>query len=185
MIKRDLSISMAAANIYAILFVLPPTIMLGWWYVVLWGGTAFDAGMDWLFGNFLLFLAIFLIGIVVHELIHGITWALAGRIPLSQIKFGFQLQTLTPYAHCTVPLRLWPYRIGAAMPGIITGVLPALIGLSSGNGGLFMLGLFFIFAAGGDICILWTLRNVQKDALVEDHPERAGCFVLEPSAAAN
>ena len=36
----------------------------------------------------------------------------------------------------------------------------------------------FTWAAGGDITILWLTRNVAKDALVMDHAERAGCYLV-------
>ena len=35
-------------------------------------------------------------------------------------------------------------------------------------------------AAGGDWLVLWLLRGVSPGAFVEDHPTRAGCYVLEP-----
>ena len=35
-------------------------------------------------------------------------------------------------------------------------------------------GLFFILAAGGDILILWLLRNVKSSSFVQDHPTRVG-----------
>jgi hypothetical protein len=50
-----------------------------------------------------------------------------------------------------------------------------------GNLWLVLLGGLFILAAGGDFLILWSIRGVDKDALVEDHPTRAGCYVLQPS----
>lgn len=39
-------------------------------------------------------------------------------------------------------------------------------------------GLFFILAAGGDILILWLLRNVKSSSFVQDHPTRVGCYIL-------
>lgn len=38
--------------------------------------------------------------IVAHEFIHGATWAYFGCKPFRSIKFGAQLKTLAPYAHC-------------------------------------------------------------------------------------
>lgn len=34
-------------------------------------------------------------------------------------------------------------------------------------------------SAGGDWLILWLIRNVKAGSLVEDHPSKAGCYVLE------
>lgn len=64
------------------------------------------------------------------------------------------------------------------MPLLLLGVLPSLLAIVGGQGGMMAFGLFFTFAAGGDMLILWLLRDVPGDALVEDHPVRAGCYVL-------
>jgi hypothetical protein len=69
------------------------------------------------------------------------------------------------------------YRFGAAVPGVVLGVLPALAGLATGGGALFLFGLLFTLAAGGDALILWLLRDVPAARLVSDHPTRAGCLV--------
>jgi len=38
--------------------------------------------------------------------------------------------------------------------------------------------MVFIFAAGGDLLVLWVIRNVDARAMVQDHPSRAGCLVV-------
>lgn len=177
--RRDLSVSMAEANIYALVATLPPAALIIAGYSLLWGAESLGRGALALFGNVLLFLVILLVGIVVHELIHGLAWAIAGRKPLRAIRFGVQWKTLTPYAHCTEPLEVRAYRIGALMPGLILGIIPAIAGVVSGDGFLAAFGLFFTLAAGGDLLILWLIRNVRPGTLVEDHPERAGCYVIE------
>lgn len=171
--------TMDKATVQSLFFAVPIAMVLAGIYIYRWGGAQFKTGFDALFANFIVFLAVFILGIVLHELIHGFSWMLFGRKPLSAIKFGFQARTFTPYAHCTVPLRVNPYRIGAAMPGILLGLLPALIGIFNGNGWLLAFGLLFTTAAGGDMLILWLIRNVGSDKLVEDHPTQAGCYVLD------
>jgi hypothetical protein len=177
--KTDLSISMDRANLYSMAFALPAVLLLALAYILRWGGSAFWQGFNILFGNFIVFIVVFFLGVVVHELIHGLSWMLFGRKPFGVIKFGFQLKTFTPYAHCTVPLPVNPYRLGTAMPGILLGLLPALIGILTGNGVLLGFGLLFTAAAGGDMLILWLIRHVDGDKLVEDHPTNAGCYILD------
>ena len=65
------------------------------------------------------------------------------------------------------------------MPGLVLGILPATAGLLLGSGGLLVFGIVFTAAAGGDFLILWMIRNVPSNSLVEDHPTRAGCYVFE------
>ncbi len=186
LIKKDYSISMLAANIYAIVLAVP--FLLGFMALYQWfWGWEYAAGLfvnlldnsDAFLRADLLFLIIFIVGIPLHEIIHGITWAIAAKKPWSSISFGFQLKTLTPYCHLKEPVNVTSYRWGTVMPGIITGFIPAVLSLMTGNPLLLGIGLLFIFAAGGDLTILWILRNVKPLVNVEDHPTRAGCFVYE------
>ncbi|GAB4461367.1 MAG: DUF3267 domain-containing protein [Anaerolineales bacterium] len=170
---------MEKAGLYSLLFAVPIAMALVWMYIYRWGADQFAAGFNELFANFFIFMAVFFLGIVVHELIHGFTWMLFGKLPFNAIKFGFQARTLTPYAHCKIPLKVNPYRIGAAMPCILLGLLPAIAGILNGNGVLLAFGILFTTAAGGDLLILWLIRKVSSDKLVEDHPTNAGCYIIE------
>lgn len=136
-------------------------------------GVAMDILLPWYF------LPIFIVGIVLHELIHGITWKTAAAIPFSHIAFGFQLKTLTPYAHCKIPISKKAYVTGTLMPAIILGIIPFLVSLIRGDGWLLIIGVLFTFAAVGDFLIVYLIRTVEWNALVEDHPTNAGCFVYD------
>jgi hypothetical protein len=177
--RTDLSISTAKANVYSLAFAIPFVFTLTLVYRMRWGTPAFKAGFDMLFSNFLFFILVFFLGTVVHEFIHGFSWMLFGSKPFNTIKFGFQLKTFTPYAHCKEPVKITPYRIGAAMPGILLGLLPSIIGILNGNAGLLAFGLLFTTAAAGDMLILWLIRNVSSDKFVEDHPYQVGCYILD------
>ncbi len=125
------------------------------------------------------FLPAVLVGIVVHEVVHALTWGIFGGHGLQSVRIGFQWKTMTPFAHCMVPITARSYRLGAAMPGLLTGVLPALAGSWAGMPELAGFGWFMTFCAGGDLLVLMLLRGVPADALVEDHPTRAGCRVVQ------
>ncbi|HSL44034.1 MAG TPA: DUF3267 domain-containing protein [Anaerolineales bacterium] len=172
--KRDLSISMARANVI-VLFTSIPVVILQFALFILLHGVE---GLAPTWNTSLLVIAIVL-GIVIHEWIHGLSWMIFGQKPFSTIKFGFQWKTLTPYAHLAEPVEVNAYRIGAFMPGLILGILTYILSLVLGNGNLFWFSLVHTSAAGGDWLILWLLRNVRSGALVEDHPTNAGCYVLE------
>lgn len=176
--KKDLSISMAKANLYTILFVTPPVLLVLALYTILWkpGDQVWIALLD---SNLLITLAILIASIFVHELLHGLSFMLLGKKPFSAIKFGFQLETFTPYAMCKEPVRAGVYRLAIAMPFLILGALPTLIGLAAGRFWLTLFGLWGITGAGGDLLILWLIRHVDAQTLVEDHPTQAGCYVIE------
>ena len=66
------------------------------------------------------------------------------------------------------------------MPGIILGIIPSIIAIVTGSLGLFIFGLFFTLAAGGDFMIVNLLRNEPKNNLVQDHPSKIGCYIFRP-----
>ena len=101
------------------------------------------------------------------------------------IKFGIKWKVLTPYGHYKIPLSVSAYRRSVALPGLILGLLPALLGIVFGNKWLLFYGLVMLAAASGDIIVLWTIRNLMKDAQVMDHPHRVGCWVLNCPENAN
>ena len=177
--KRDLSIPMVRANII-VMFIMVPVAILQF---VIFNIVHSTKGLatTW---NFMILVTIVLIGVVVHELIHGISWMVFGHKPFSAIKFGFQWKTLTPYAHLKEPVEVNAYRIGAFMPGIILGILIYILSVVFGDGNLFWFSLIHTSASGGDWLILWLIRNVKSGTLVEDHPTNAGCYVIEPETAA-
>lgn len=174
-----MSISMSKANLLSIFFILP-VILLALIYILVWG---FDSTLSILSSvktkpNLIWVMISIFAGIIVHELIHGVAWMYFADKKNGHIKFGFNWKSLTPYAHCTEPMAISPYRLGAAAPGIILGIFPYVFGLILGNPVVALFGLFFSMAASGDALILWILRKVEKGKLVEDHPTRAGCYVI-------
>ena len=174
--KRDLSVSMERANIVVFFIGIPVVVLQFILFDQLHPSP--DASGEW---NFLLLLLAIILGVVLHEIVHGVAWAFAGRKPWASINFGFQTKTLTPYCHITEPLEINAYRIGAVMPGLVVGVLPYIYSLMSGDTNWLWFSLVHTSAAGGDWLVLWLIRNVKPGSLVEDHPTQAGCYVLEGS----
>jgi Putative zincin peptidase len=172
--KRDLSISMARANVLVLFMSIPMAVV----QFVLFSMLHNLEKLKPTWNPVVLVLAVFM-GVVVHEWIHGITWMIFGHKPFSAIKFGFQWKTITPYAHLRETVEVNAYRMGGFMPGFILGLLPYSLSLLLGDGNLFWFSLVHTTAAGGDWLILWLLRNVKPGTQVEDHPTNAGCYVLE------
>jgi hypothetical protein len=176
--KHDLSVSALRANIVAFFIMVPVAILQFAIFYVLHGSKQLETTFYLL--NVLLFLVLVSASIVVHELLHGLTWMAFGKKSFSSIKFGVQWKTLTPYAHLKVPIEVNVYRMGGFMPGFVLGILPFLLSLILGNSNLLWFGIIQTAAASGDWLILWLLRNVKGGMQVEDHPSRAGCYVYEP-----
>ena len=175
---KDLSVSLGQANLYSLALALPPLAVLFGIYLVLSPGEGLASAHLTVVSG-VVFLAFLLLGIVVHEVIHGVAWALFGGLPLKRIRFGLAASTLTPYAHALDPLPAGAYRLGALLPAVVLGILPFAVGAAVGSLMLTMYGMAFVFAAGGDLLVLWLIRKVGRNVRVQDHPTRAGCIVLE------
>ena len=177
--KRDLSVSMLDANFYTLLLALPIILILGVIFSGIWQFEALIKGFLSLLESPFLFILAIIAGIFVHEYLHKIGWMVFGKMPSASITFGFQLKTLSPYAHATQPMEINGYRWGAALPFIVLGIIPAIIGIVLGSPAILLYGMMFVFAAGGDLLILWITRFLKPGTKIEDHPTRAGCYILE------
>jgi len=183
---KEVSMSAGEANLYALVFLVPLLLILGLPYYYLWSEQFTLAKLRyylalreaWTYSDIALGLVILLLGVIAHELLHGLGWSFYTKNGWKSIKFGIMWSFLTPYCHCSEPLKMGPYRFGSILPAIVLGFLPSIIAIATGNLGLMVFGFFFTFAAGGDFLILWLLRKEKPDALVEDHPDRIGCMVI-------
>jgi hypothetical protein len=171
--KEKLTVNLVWANIFAILILIPIFFVFGIPYYLIWHSKLdSDIGLDglYIFGAFIL-------GIIVHELIHGIIWARYAKNGFKSMKFGVLWKMITPYCHCKEPLKVRHYIIGAIAPAIILGLIPSIIAIIIGNLELLIFGMVFTIAAGGDFLIINLIRKENKDDLVQDHPSEVGCFI--------
>ena len=177
MVRTDATLSLAMTSVVSLPLTLAILAVFLVPYVLIWGAPTISgaAGAALQVWGFVL---LFILGIVAHEGLHAVGWAVFGRIPWRHIEFG--IKSLTPYTHCSVPISVMAYRLGAALPGFALGVMPAGIGLLLGSGWLVLWGAVFAAAASGDFIILWLIRRTPNEALVLDHPDRAGCVILTP-----
>lgn len=176
--KTDLSVSMAKANFYCLLIVIPLVSLLGLLYFKFWGYSDFF-NIYLSYKNLLYLSILFIIGVVFRELIRGLSWVIFGKKTLKFVKYGFQLKTLTFYVYYRRPMEVNTYRIGLLMPGLLLGIIPSFIGIATGNRWVMNFGILLTLTAVGDFLILWLIRNVPSRKLVEDHPTNAGCYVID------
>lgn len=178
----DRSVSLATANLYALVGALPVLAALAAPFAFAWGWGDVEEGFLWWADRPVGFLGALVVGVLVHEGLHAVAWRSSARLPAGSVRLGMNWRALTPYAHCGVPMPARAYRIGAAAPGVVLGLVPVAVAWATGNGAWLAFGLLFTLAAGGDALILWLLRGVPPEALVADHPTRAGCVVLGETA---
>lgn len=129
--------------------------------------------------NFLFFLLVIVLSMLIHELIHGLCFMLFAKEGYKSVKIGFIWKLLTPYAHCKEPLNKFHYIISLLMPSLVLGIIPILIGLFFGYFFLFAFGLFLTLAAGGDLIIFILAYRVSADKKILDHPSECGFFIVD------
>ena len=176
-IGRKVSIDIVKANGVAVIIMLVAAALFLSLFFLIWREPRptrelFTIGWGWFF-------IIFLVGIIVHELIHGITWSFFAKRGWRSVSFGVMWKLLTPYCHCSEPLPIRGYMAGALMPFILMGLLPAIVALFIGNLSLLTLGIIFIAAAAGDLWMSWLLTKERPDCMVLDHPTEAGYYIID------
>lgn len=177
MITQDLTMSTMKAQLYgAYAFCLGAPVMV-WPYYLIWG---FHKPSHSLLLASVVSGVVMIVGILAHELIHGLTAVWYGRVRWRDTKFGMQWKSLTPYFHSTVPLKARTYRVVVLMPLIILGAIPYLVALMGGSLWLLVFSVFFTLAAAGDLMILWLMYSLSPDELVQDHPTKVGLLVVKP-----
>lgn len=125
----------------------------------------------------LLFLLVYAISVFVHEGLHAAGMMAFAGVPPRTIRFRARLREGIAYVHTDRPMSARAYRGVLALPGIVTGVLPAGAGLFYGSGWLAFYGFVMLASALGDLVVLRLMRPLPGDALVRDHPSRVGCQV--------
>ena len=165
------TISLLRANLLAIVLFVVVGALLGIVYHYIYGNNTQDSWNS----LFLWFVLLLVVGIVVHELIHGITWLLLTHKEFSHLSFGFLPGGV--YCHIDVPMPKRQYVIGALMPLLLIGIVPTLVAFCIGSLLWLLLGIVFIVSAAGDMMIVWAIRKEPTDTLVYDHPSEAGCYI--------
>jgi hypothetical protein len=169
---KEYTLSVWKINLYSLIMIIPITAILLTPFIIIWNFETFEIGRK----EFMrLFIYVLILGIILHELLHGITWALFSKKGFKSIQFG--LNRITPYCHCKEPLKVKYYRLGGVMPLIIMGIIPSVAGIILGNGLYLSFGIFFSWAAGGDIISLFMLRKFDRNTMVSDHPHKMGFYI--------
>ncbi len=188
--REELTVALGEAQFGALIYFIPFIIIFGIPYYLLWGSMILNQINTNLIANFgmwslLIGFSVFAAGIVAHELIHGLTWATYANKGIKSMKYGVIWKFMTPYCHCKEPLLMKHYITGTLMPGIILGFIPSILAIVTGSFVLFLFGLFFTLAAGGDFMMINILRKESMNIFIQDHPSKIGCYIYRPKQVLN
>jgi len=180
--RTELTISIIKANVYVLLAAIPVFVIGGGLFYLCNRPLHLTIGGMHSMLSLVLFLVVYFVLIVVHELVHGMTWAIFAEHHWKDIEFGVMWQLLTPYCTCTVPLKKSQYFLGALMPLILVGLVPTAIAIAAGSIFWLFAGMVMILGAGGDVMIILKLLRYKTDAeevLIYDHPTKGGSIIFE------
>ena len=173
---KNIIINTQQAKPLCLLIMLPFMALAFWIYYHVNG---FD--LDCLSWGFLVVLIVLISCLIIlHELIHGITWAIFAKNHFHAIDFGIVWSTLSPYCTCFEPLKKWQYLLGTAMPTLVLGGGGAAAAVMTNQLLLFFAAEYMILSGGGDFqLILRSILTDKRESLYCAHPYECAFVVFE------
>ena len=168
--EKDVTISSGKATVLGVVFSVPFIVMIGLLYRLVLNERAHLSEIEGL-SFYSLFIAILVVSVVVHELLHGVGWAIASGKGWNAVRFN--INAMMPSCACKVALEKKTYLIGVLAPFVVLGSGSILFVLVyPGTVSLLTMMVHFV-AAGADLLIaLHVLR--EGACLIADHPTQAG-----------
>lgn len=168
--EKDVTITSGKAMTLGVLYALPFVIVFGLLYRFFLIERAHLSEVGGL-SFYIMFIVIIAISVVIHELLHGIGWAISSGKGWNVVRFN--INAMMPSCACKVALEKKQYLIGVLTPFIILGIGSVLfVFIYPGTVSLLTMLVNFI-AAGADLVIALNVLK-EKESLIVDHPTEAG-----------
>jgi hypothetical protein len=119
-----------------------------------------------------------IIAIVLHELIHGIVFAIYAPGGFKSVSFGFNAGLGAFYCHCSEPVRVKHYRRAGMAPLVVLGLIPLIFGFFTGVAWFKTFGLLLTIGGFGDLLVYLKLLKINKNLFVLDHPDKLGFIIM-------
>jgi len=179
-VKEDKIIDLMRANLVALKYLVLFAIIFSVPFFIIWhnGFSVNLFSSNHRFLNLFAPVAGVILGIVIHEMIHGIFFAMYAQKGFSAVRFGILWKMLTPYCHCKEPLKIKHYIIALLAPLVLLGIIPGIMSLITGNLMLLVFGIFFSASAAGDLMIYQLIKKENPEDYVQDHPTEAGYTIF-------
>lgn len=168
--EKDVTITSGKAMTLGVLYALPFVIVFGLLYRFLLIERAHLSEVGGL-SFYIMFIVIIAISVVIHELLHGIGWAISSGKGWNVVRFN--INAMMPSCACKVALEKKQYLIGVLTPFVILGIGSVLfVFIYPGTVSLLTMLVNFI-ATGADLVIALNVLK-EKESLIVDHPTEAG-----------
>lgn len=133
--------------------------------------------------DIILIIAIFIVGLAMHEGLHAVAALLFGKCGREDIKFGVNLMQGMLYCHIEKPITAKSYKIMLLIPAIVTGLIPLIIVTFLGN--IFLIIVFCMLLCGGaaDFIMFARLQKLDNSTLIMDHPLAPAFYALYDRAS--
>lgn len=168
-------------------------VLVGIPFLVIWGAKTFskvtslvnllldDGVLSYLWTFLELYIWIIfalLAGIILHELLHALTFMLVTQNSHKTIEFGYIEKPFIPYVHFTEPISVRFYRIALVMPGLLLGIIPSIVGIWQGWIYFALFGIVFTCSAAGDFLVLKATLGMNTRFKIRDLPEQIGFEII-------
>lgn len=168
--EKDVTITSGKAMILGVLYALPFVIVFGLLYRFLLIKRAHLLEVSGL-SFYILFIAIIAISVVIHELLHGVGWAVASGKGWNVVRFN--MNAMMPSCACKAALEKKPYLSGVLAPFAVLGFgSVCFIFIYPGTVSFLTMVVNFV-SAGADLMIACNVLK-ERDVLIADHPKEAG-----------
>ncbi|WP_059437057.1 DUF3267 domain-containing protein [Anaeromyxobacter sp. PSR-1] len=108
-------------------------------------------------------------GLAAHELLHALAFVIAGA-RASDLRLGVQLRRGVAGVGCARALKARAFRFVALVPGVVLGLAPLVAGVAARSYLVTLFGAMLLAAAGGDLLLVWAIRDVGPEASIGDDP---------------
>ena len=168
--EKDVTISSGKAMVLGVVYALPFIIIVGLLYRFILIERAYLLKISGL-SFYIMLGAIIVASVVIHELLHGIGWAISSGKGWKVVRFN--INAMMPSCACKTALKKKAYLIGVLAPFVVLG-LGSILFVFIYPGTISLLTMMVNYtAAGADVLIAVNLLK-EKDVLIADHPTEAG-----------
>lgn len=169
-IEKEVTFSTTKAMFLGIVCALPFIFTFGFFYRIFLIEQAYLTDVSGI-SFYVVFLGIIAVSTIIHELLHGVGWAISSKKGWSIIHFN--INVLMPSCACKIILSQKKYLFGVLSPFVVLGI-GSIILLVVYPGTISVLTMAINFGlAGADLVIAFYIIR-EKGALIVDHPTKAG-----------